>query len=284
MIIAVALRPVLPLSVRKRLVKWVGRRDFPGYSFLTLELLRDFAQDDPRGFHRFLWSHHLAYDAETYEISQRFGVDDPSRRILFDDILEHFRKRGMAPESVRSIFDVGCSLGYMLRFAETHVFPSATCLRGLDIDRYAVETGNGYLRGLSSRIELVAGDVKTLDQVMGEQKYDVVLCCGVLMYLDEATAARTIMIMLSHTRVVLGLICLADPQVDNAELVSSYVRPLDYGFLHNLDAMVRKGGGRVVSRRWTGFRTPDPYSPPYFLLAEPSRFPHANFLRTGDER
>ena len=66
----------------------------------------------------------------------------------------------LEPErDVESVFDVGCSLGYVLRHVETEVFPSAACLRGVDVDRYAVETGNNYLRSLGSKIELVAGDV-----------------------------------------------------------------------------------------------------------------------------
>jgi hypothetical protein len=133
------LRVAVPLSLRMQIVKWARRWHVPGNFWLSMELLRDFAESNPNEFHRFLWSHHLAY-AGGYETS-RFDArkPEPSRLWLFQAIQRHLRKRGIAPErDVQSVFDAGCSLGYVLRFAETQVFPAATRLRGVDVDRYAV--------------------------------------------------------------------------------------------------------------------------------------------------
>jgi 2-polyprenyl-3-methyl-5-hydroxy-6-metoxy-1,4-benzoquinol methylase len=270
------MRCLLPLAIRKRLYSRWGRYRPLNSSLVARELLQDFARNDPTGFHRFLWSHHtggLAY-GKTYETSLRFGDDNlrVSRRDLITSITQQLRERGVAPErDVQSVFDAGCSLGYVLRFLEEHIFPSATCLRGMDVDQSAIATGSSYLRHRGSKIELVAADISRLDQVMGNQKFDVVLCCGVLMYLDEPTAARAVGTMLAHTRMLLGLISLANLPADNSALPHSTVRSEDLAFIHNVDTMVEKAGGKVVARRWTGADAPDRYShsPPLFILAEP---------------
>ena len=270
-VVPATLRLALPLSSRKRIVNWTRQRGLPGNFFLSMELLRDFAESNPNEFHRFLWSHHLAY-AGGYETSRfEAGELEPSRRLLFQDIQEHLRKRDVVPErDVESVFDAGCSLGYVLRFAETQAFPEAMRLHGVDVDRYAVSAGATYLRGLGSKIELAAGDATDLERVMGQQNYDVVLCCGVLMYFDEPTAADIVKTLLRHTRLALGLICLAHPTTNNSELASSAIRPRDRGFIHNLDAMIRDAGGRVVCRRSMGNENLEGYSPPYLVIAEPN--------------
>ena len=165
---------------------------------------------DPNSLHRFLWSHHLTY-AASYEVS-RFGPErlDVSRRILFTDIEAHLRKRAIAPEcDVASVFEAGCSLGYVLRYAETNVFPGATRFIGVDVDKYAIEKGSAYLRDTQSKVELITGEVSDLERIIPDQQYDVVLCCGVLLYFDEPTAARIVQELLRRTRLVLGLISLA---------------------------------------------------------------------------
>ena len=277
-VVPATLRLALPLSSRKRIVNWTRERGLPGNFFLSMELLRDFAETNPNEFHRFLWSHHLAY-AGGYKTS-RFEASEaePSRRLLFHQIQEHLRKRNIIPErDVESVFDAGCSLGHVLRFAETQAFPAATRLRGVDVDRYAVDAGAQYLRSAGSKIELTTGDATDLEQVIGQQNgqqgYDIVVCCGVLMYFDEPTATEIVKTLLRHTRMALGLICLAHPTTDNSELERSTVRDRDRGFIHNLDAMIRNAGGRVVWRRWRRYEYEDEdgYSSPYLAIAEPNR-------------
>lgn len=263
-----AVRRAIPLSARKVLARGVGRSGLPGRCFVSMHLLDDPAHTQAENL-QFLWRHHLAF-AGSYDTT-RFGANslEASRRTLFDDIQEHLRKRGLTPENdVESVFDAGCSVGHVLRFAETEVFPSATVLRGLDIDKYAIESGTTYLRSVGSKVDIVASDIAELDQVTGDRRYDVVLCCGVLMYLDELTAERVMGVLLAHTRLVLGLICLAHPTIENFRLDRSEVRKLDGARIHNLDALVQHAGGQVALRRWTRPGGPEE-SVPYFLLAEP---------------
>ena len=234
-----------------------------------MELLRDFALNDPNGFHQFLWANHLAY-AESYEIS-RFGEDkiERSRLLLFDDIETHLRSRGISPELyVRSVFDFGCSLGYVLHYAEGR-FPSADILRGIDIDRYAIETGRAHLNEIGSKAKITVGDAADIDAILGNQRFDVVLCCGVLAYFNQATAESIARTLLSHTNFVLGIICLAHPEVENAALIGSDIRPTDHAFIHNIDALIQSAGGRVLSRRWMGNEVQNGISPPYLALVEP---------------
>jgi len=276
LLIANALVPALPLAVRKRIVVGLGNRGLLARSFLVAELLSDLARNDPTEYHRFLWENHVGgpAHAKTYDVSHRFGDEKlrTSRRELFEFLCAQLRRGGIDPQrDVESVFDVGCSLGYVLRFAETEIFPSATSLRGMDVDRHAIETGTAYLRQRASKIELLAGDVSELDRLMGERTYDVVLCCGVLMYLNEDAAAQAVRVMLRHTRGLLGLINLAHPHADNAQLTRSYVRSEDLGFVHNVDRMVCQAGGQVVFRKWTGPGEATRYTrnPPLFTLARP---------------
>jgi SAM-dependent methyltransferase len=266
------LRRMLPLTTRQRIVALLGGRQWPGQSIFSIEILRDFAEQDPSDFHRFLWANHLGY-SESYEVARRFGASNlqASRHLFFGELAAYMRSRGIDPDKdVHSVFDVGCSLGYVLRFAETDVFRSATILRGLDIDAYAVETGSEYLRRLGSKVELVAADMADLDRVMGDQVYDVVFCCGVLMYLEERLAAQVVGMMLRHARLVVSLMGLAHPETDNQNVVRSDVRHGDEARIHNLDLMVQLGGGRVAHRRWDGARLVDGNSI-YIVMGEPGR-------------
>jgi SAM-dependent methyltransferase len=268
--IAPVLRRALPLSWRKCLVVWWRRKGLQKHCFLSMELLRDFALKDPNGFHRFLWAHHLAY-AESYELS-RFGEDkiEHSRKLLLDDIETHLRNRGILPErDVHSVFDFGCSLGYVLHHVENR-FPSANYLRGIDVDKYAIEKGTAYLQEIGSKAEIAVGDAAHLETILGKQRFDVVLCCGVLAYFNQMSAQSILKTLLNHTNLILGIICLAHPVFDNAELITSDIRLSDRAFIHNISSLIRAAGGRLVSHRWMGNQIEEGISPPYLALAEPN--------------
>ncbi|HEV8599591.1 MAG TPA: class I SAM-dependent methyltransferase [Gemmatimonadales bacterium] len=249
----------------------MGRqRWLPDRAWWVLELLRDQAARDPNEFHRFLWTHHLAY-AESYEVEQRFGTDQlhASRRLLFDDLKASLRARRIDPaKDIHSVFEVGCSLGYLLRFAETQLFPAAEILEGNDIDAYAVREGTRYLESVGSRVRLHHADMTELDRVMGTRRFDVVLCPGVLMYLREEAAGSVVTSILRHTGRVAAFAGLAHPARDNRELAVAEVRERDGTFIHNIDRLVERAGGRVIFRRWEGARQVDGNTI-YFVFAEP---------------
>lgn len=267
-----AARRLLPLAIRKRLAAWLGRQAWlaPRH-WWAMELLRDLAERDPDAYHRFLWTHHLGY-AETYELPRRVGSGNinQTRHRLFADLRAHLAGRGVDPaREVRSVFEVGCSMGYLLRFIETDVFPAANLLEGIDIDRYAVRAGSEWLAAQGSKARIAAVDMADLDRVLGERRFDVVLCAGVLMYLHQAAAASVVAAMLRRTGRVLALAGLAHPGRDNAELDVSDVRQRDGTFIHNFDAMVRAAGGQVRFRRWEGGRVVDGNTV-YFVFATPA--------------
>jgi SAM-dependent methyltransferase len=265
------LRSALPLPVRKRLAVVLGRqRWLPDRAWWVLELLRDQADRDPNGFHRFLWANHLAY-AESYEIERRFGELQvhPSRRLLFQDLAAVLHARGVEPSTgVRSVFEVGCSLGYLLRLVEGGLFASAEILEGNDIDAYAVAEGNRYLGTVGSKVRLHHADMSELEGVMGDRRFDIVLCAGVLMYLREEDAAPVVGTILRHTGQLAGFAGLAHPERDNRDLATAEVRTRDGTFIHNIDRMVERAGGQVVFRRWEGAREVDGNTI-YFVLAAP---------------
>lgn len=266
-----ALRSLLPLAFRRRLAIWVGGQGWLSSRYWwCLELLRDFAERDPNGFHRFLWAHHLAY-AETYEVDRRFGAErlNRSRLMLFDDLRRCLQQRGLDPEcEIHSVFEVGCSLGYLLRFLETGLFRSAEILEGIDLDEYAIRQGSEYLASQGSRVRLVASDMAGLDQVTAGRRYDVTLCAGVLMYLTPDEAGRVVRSILAHTGICAAFAGLAHPDRDNAGLERSEPRERDGTWIHNLDAMVRQAGGSILFRRWEGARQVDGNTI-YFVFAAP---------------
>jgi SAM-dependent methyltransferase len=258
---------VLPLSSRQALVAAAGRRKMTCGLEFAMGMLHDLHRRDPVGLHRFLWSNHLAY-AQTYEVHQRFGAANinPTRHLLFRNLTEHLRARGADPgKDVQSVFEVGCSMGYLLHHVEKEVFPSATILHGIDIDEYAVRTGSAHLSSLGSRVQLFAADMESAEDVMSGRKYDLVLCCGVLMYVNEAIAEKVVRTIFANAGRLVGLICLARLA---DECGCPGVRTSDGAFIHNVDQMIRRAGGRVVSADWVDTSVSGS-SPSHVIVAEP---------------
>ncbi len=247
----------LPLAWRKRLAMWLDRQQWIANRHeWSMRVIRDWAEEDVDAYHKFLWSGHLGY-AKFYDSANSFGADKilTSRRLLFEDLLACLRGQGLDPRSdVTSVFEVGCSQGYLLRFAETQLFPAATDLAGIDIDGTAIEVGIAYLSEQGSKIRLQRADMSDLENVLGERSYDVILCAGVLLYLKQEAAEEVVRTMLRHTRYVLAIASIGHPEADNATLTVSESRAWDAGMVHNIDAMVEKAGGKVLQRRWEGAR------------------------------
>jgi SAM-dependent methyltransferase len=264
----------LPLGVRKRLAIWINRSSWlpPGdRGYWATQLLTDFAERQVNEYHKFLWTHHLAY-AETYEVALRFGYDklNASRKALFAELALRLREAGVGPpDTIHSVFEVGCSLGYLLRYIETDVFVAATELEGVDIDAQAIASGTAHLQALGSKVALHHGDMESIDSLLGRRKFDIVLGSGVLLYLTESAAQRLVGRLLEHTGKLLVITALAHPSVDNRELAASEPRVSDGTWIHNVDRMVRVNGGRVVARRWEGSRMLDGNTI-YFVYAAPA--------------
>jgi 2-polyprenyl-3-methyl-5-hydroxy-6-metoxy-1,4-benzoquinol methylase len=269
-----AIHSTLPLGMRKRLAVWIHNSGWiprDRRMWWSQELVSDFADVDVNAYHKFLWAHHMAY-AKTYDTATRFGENNltASRKIYLEALAGVLRARGVDPaHDVESVFDVGCSLGYLLRHVETGLFTAARRLRGIDIDALAIAEGQQHLASLDSRVQIERADMEDLAAVLGAERYDVFFCTGVLMYLEQDKAAAVVKTILEHTNVVVGFAGLADPSVDNAELTRSGVRGEDGTFIHNIDAMVSAADGRVVERRWDGDRLVDDNSI-YFVFAAPS--------------
>jgi SAM-dependent methyltransferase len=266
----ILLARILPLSARQSLVAMLKSLRLPGDFEFSMGLFEDLRRRDPVSLHRFLWSNHLAY-AQTYEIEERFGPANinPTRHILFRELADRLRARGMNPmQDIGSVFEVGCSMGYLLRHLEEEVFPSAGILHGIDIDAYAVETGAAHLARLQSKVKLFTADMEAAGRIMGERIYDLAICCGVLMYVNEAAAADVVRTILSHARCLVGLICLAHPGRGGSASERSEMRATDGAFIHNVDRMIRSAGGKIVSSKWIGTDISGS-SPSHVIVAEP---------------
>ena len=280
-------RALIPLRGRLALVRWLGRNPrIPYRDVLSLELARDFLERNPDRAHRFMWAHHLAY-AESYEVAARFGGEhiDGSRHLLFADLAAYLDSAGINPSTdIESLLEVGSSLGFLLRHLEVTAFTGATSIQGLDIDAYAVDRGNRYLREIGSIVQLQTGDVTTLRTHLAGRSVDVILCLGVLLYLPESAAAELVSTIVQHAAVVAVFADVAHPELDNVMLRESTRRKRDSTFVHNIDRMVMRAGGEVVSRRFDPRGGAGGY-PPYFVLAtrtDPSN--SGGSLRRGQRR
>lgn len=266
-----AILGLVPLSLRKRAAIWLHRQqwiDSSRRTWWSLELVRDLAEKDVNAYHKFLWAHHLGY-AAPYEVATRFGAENmrPSRRLFFTELRQCIEALG-AGRQIRSVLEVGCSLGYQLRFLETDVFPGADVLEGIDIDGYAVQSGQQHLRAIGSKVSLRSGDIQQLEELLKGRSYDLILCTGVLMYLKQGEAAQLTRTLLSHCGTMLAMAGLAHPERDNATLGASEVRDRDQTFIHNFDGMIEDAGASVLARRWDGGRLLDGQTI-YFVFAAP---------------
>jgi SAM-dependent methyltransferase len=265
------LRAVLPLSLRKRIGIALHRQDWldpESQYWWTRELLRDFAEKEPASYHRYLWSNHMGY-AASYNVETRFlKAEIPgSRRIFFSDLSAHLRALGMDPSrDIRSVLEVGCSLGYQLQYMKAAVFPGAVELAGIDIDRFAIEKGKDHLERIGSNVRLTAEDMGNLGRVYDGKRFDVVVCTGVLMYLEEAEATDVMAAMLRICGKIVAISGPAHPEVDNASLDRAVPRSKDGSLIHNLDRIVERAGGTVVARRYEGKRVVDGHTI-YFVFA-----------------
>jgi hypothetical protein len=89
-------------------------------------------------------------------------------------------------------------------------------------------------------VKLFAADMEVAEDIIGSQTYDVVLCCGVLMYVNESIAEKVLRTMFASAAHVVSLICLAPPERDRR---TGLVRASDGAFIHHMDPMIRKAGG-----------------------------------------
>jgi SAM-dependent methyltransferase len=251
------LRSAIPLPARMRLAAWLSRqRWMPVRDHVAMGLVRDLLRDDPKQFHKFAWSNHFMGYARWYDSEEElfaFEQMQPTRVQLFQDLTSVLDGEGIPRSDVRSVLEVGCSLGYLLRYVETHVFPNCPDIVGIDIDAPAIEKGQRFLARADSRVVLHAGDMEHLDALVGPRTFDITLAAGVLSYLNEDDASRMVAQLLARTRHVLALAGLACVERNNNCLTRSEESPGHAGqWVHNFEALVARAGGRVVRTRWEG--------------------------------
>lgn len=268
-VVATVLPRIAPLRARQRLAVAANRFGGRLGPALVLALLHDWATRAPDEFHHFQWSNHLGYSRH-YNTTQ-IDVErlHPLRLELFELALTTLRDAGVDPaKDIDSFLDIGCSLGYVARYAETTAFPAAGRIVGIDIDGAALDDGRSYLARVGSRTELMEGNAAHLDDLFGDATFDVVFACGVVPYFEERSATALVEACLRHTSRVFCVNGHADSQVDNRELASSRPRHQDHSFVHNLDRMILAAGGRILTRRWGGAEQIGGNSV-YFVIAEP---------------
>lgn len=253
---------ILPLKVRQLLSLWIGKISWlPGHSWLAMKMIRDLADADPNAYNRFMWANHIGF-ATDYEAANDFGPENliATRVLLFDNMNEYLMENGVDEQTeVGSVFEVGCSSGFLLRHMENNVFPMATVFEGIDIDEQAIERGVSYLGQHGSKIQITCTDMASLDTLLEDKRFDLFLCAGVLRYLNQADASKVVSSMLHHAEKLVVIAGCAHPVVDNATLDSS-VLDEDGTLIHNIDAMIEEAGGKVHFRRWEGAKSYKGYS------------------------
>lgn len=251
-----AFRRCIPFALRKWLAIWLNRQAWFPHDHIPVGLVRDLAARDPKEFHKLLWAHHFKHYGQWYDSEEElFSLEcmQPSRRLFFADLASVMRQRGLQPSQIRSVLEVGCSQGYLLRHLETEVFPECRQFLGIDIDGTAIRKGKAFLERAGSRVVLAEGDMEHLDRMLGDRSFDLVYAAGVLSYLDERHAAALVANLLGRTGKVLGLAGLACIRQDNRELEHSEASAEhEHQWVHNFAAMVMAAGGSVVASRWEG--------------------------------
>ena len=250
-------RSCIPLSARMHAAAWLTRQPWAS-DWLSMGLVRDLLARDPKHFHKFAWSNHLMGYARWYDDEHELFAFDrmqPSRIEFFRDLASVLGELGVKSSDVRSVLEVGCSQGYLLRYLESEMFRDSTELVGLDIDAAGIEKGARYLKRIGSRVALVQGDMEDFETLVGVKRFDVIFAAGVLSYLNQSDAARVVSLMLRRTNKVLALAGLACTDRNNSTLTESATSSSRPGqWIHNFEAMVRAAGGRVVRSRWEGAR------------------------------
>ena len=279
---------IVPLSLRKWMAVWLNRRLFIGSetrNSLAEQLLSDFAGNDVNEYHRFMWTHHLGY-AETYVVEKRFGYENmhETRKIFFEELRTQCASVGLDPATdFASVFEAGCSLGYLLRHMETDVFTSATGLEGVDIDGQAIAAGTQHLAKLESRVVLHEGNMESMADLLNDRTFDFMLASGVLLYLDQPLATKLVAQMIRHTEKMLAITALAHPTIDNKCLSHSVLRERDSTWIHNVDEMILQAGGTVYGRRCDTGRIID-QNTVYFLFAMPPNLSKADRVQSASAR
>ena len=237
--------PAFPLSLRKRALVLLNRLPLlspASKEAWTVAGLSDLARSDNEEFNSFLWANHLG-PAAGFDASWRFEPGaEPSRRVFFTELERQLHSLGLEPaQDVGSVLEVGSSLGVNLRHLEQGLFANAAQLRGIDLDAEAVRQGSEYLTKIQSRVQLQAGDMTQLDAVLQDRRFDIVFCTGVLMYVPAQQAEQVIDAMIRHSR---HLVAMSEPWDPSGPHVRE-----DGAHYHDLEALVREAGGRVVAVR-----------------------------------
>jgi hypothetical protein len=76
--------------------------------------------------------------------------------------------------------------------------------------------------------------------------------------------------MLNHCSGLLIIYSIAHPTIDNSKLEHSETRSSDGVFYHNIDAMVKAAGGKIVYRRWDGSNLCPDGQTVYFVFSRPA--------------
>ncbi len=271
-----AIRSILPLDLRKQIAVWMNRQHWlPARDRWSIGIIRDLQASDPKAFHKFLWGNHISGYAQWYDSEDLFDFNkmngsELTCREFFKDLNTGIKEIGFNPASdFRSVLEVGCSLGYILRFIEKNIFPNSDELIGIDIDGSVIEKGAQFLSSSGSKVRLIKGDMEELDRLVGERTFDFVFAAGVLSYLDETDAIKVVSEMLRRTNKVLALVGLCSKFIDNRELRQSKIS-IDHNnqWIHNFDDMVDNAGGRVICHRWEGDKESKSQAL-YFVFATP---------------
>lgn len=145
---------------------------------------------------------------------------------------------GYLEQPVRNIVDVGCGLG-QLRVPLTRVFRGASYL-GVELSEYACER-YGFTRG-------------SVVDFKHKSRFDLVVCRGVLQYLDTREAERAIENLARLCRGCLYLEALTrEDWADNADRTVTdgevYLRPARFYRKRLADRFQPAGGGIFVHER-----------------------------------
>ena len=148
------------------------------------------------------------------------GLFHERSRHLVKNISQVILSRYSAEEaSELSIIDVGCYDGWVLvQLAESFKFKSAVGveprLKNIQKGKFAREHYK-----ISTSVKFLQGDIDSLEKVTGTEKFDIVLCLGVLHHVESTTTAIRILSNSCRQLLVIDSMVIDRPKKDESQIL-----------------------------------------------------------------
>lgn len=158
---------------------------------------------------------------QSFELTQRENVvewiEEPAKIAKIQPSLRDFRQivRNQSRKQLGTplkILDVGCYGGYVFDYLKRYAFPNGEVFEytGVDIDPNVVKAAS-YVHSDEPNARFLEADLYALDQLFGDNSFDIVLCSRVLIHIPRFQDAVAQLYKVSKSAVVTILVVSNTP-------------------------------------------------------------------------